>query len=452
MAAPEARFALAFDQPALTVDPDWTPLDDTPNLVAGYQIDRGRQYELDKTDTGRATVTINDIDGVLDPTNPTGPYTGSIVPLTPAIIRRRNPVTDTWHTRYRGFVEDYQYEFDPSQRFNRLTLTLVDIFEILSVMEFTPGNFGQTPTTDPPLPADSAGQVWYPNQTMKDRVEAILGNAGIPDDLAIVFTGNVRVQGTVFSPGESVMGGIQEAVDAEFPGGPSNVYTDKFGRLAIHGRLAKFDPVGTYESADPGTWDFNQWKAGDGAAVVAHPSTTAQIRQFGFNRGLSKVINSALSTPKGIADSAVQDQLVQDLDSIGRYGIRSWSAQNLITSTGILDDADALEETFKYAQYMVANYATPKDRITTIGFRSIGLGAPGAAATWALLSDVDIADTIQVTVGSPGGGGFDLEPYFVEGVHEQAQPLGTGYDDVTLTLDLSPRAYFTDLSMFPEAS
>jgi hypothetical protein len=73
---------------------------------------------------------------------------------------------------------------------------------------------------------------------------------------------------------------------------------------------------------------------------------------------------------------------------------------------------------------------------------------PHAAATWNLLSLIEIGDLVSLTVGSPGGGGFTDEGFFVEGIHEQVQPLGADYDDVTLTLDLSPQAYFTDLTMF----
>jgi hypothetical protein len=76
-------------------------------------------------------------------------------------------------------------------------------------------------------------------------------------------------------------------------------------------------------------------------------------------------------------------------------------------------------------------------------------GWEGAAALWKCISRVDIGDIVTVTVDSPGGGGFDNVDYFVEGVREDVRALNPGYDDVTLTLDLSPREFFTDTSMFP---
>lgn len=135
-------------------------------------------------------------------------------------------------------------------------------------------------------------------------------------------------------------------------------------------------------------------------------------------------------------------QTVTDSASLAQYGIRSWSALNLITDYGIIDASGDLEETRKFAQYYVSNYGQPQNRISEIGFRSMRPGDTGASENWRLLSLVDISDEVTVTVASPGGGGFSAQPYFVEGIHEQVGPLTPDYDDVTLTLDLSPRAYF----------
>jgi hypothetical protein len=449
MADPTGRFLIAFDDPTLEPTPTWTRIDSYPNLVTSYTIDRGRQYEIDRTDTGRATVTIADVDGILDPTNPFGPFWDSgtdsskIRPLLQATIGRRNPVTGAWHTRYRGFIEELDYTVDPSQQYNQLTVTLIDIFEILSAVEMLPGEFGDTP------PAGSEGQVFFDNAQMGDRITQVLTNAGIPDAFYVVFSGNVHLyEATYSSAGESAMTAVQEAADAEFPG-VSNVYTDKLGRLVVHGRLAKFDPAGVLAGiSDPTVWPWRHWQAGDGAAVNLSPSDTAHVRQFAFNRGLSKIINSAVATPAGIDDTDVAGQIVTDPDSIGLYGIRSWSAQSLLTKAGVGDSLGALAETQLFATYYVDNYKTPKNRVTACGFRTMHPDRTGAAATWDLLSSIDIADQVDVTVGSPGGGGFILEPYYVEGVHEQVQPLNADYDDVTLTLDLSPKAYY-DNNPFP---
>ena len=74
----------------------------------------------------------------------------------------------------------------------------------------------------------------------------------------------------------------------------------------------------------------------------------------------------------------------------------------------------------------------------------MNLNTTGAAANWLLLSEIDINDRVAITLGSPGGGGFTGEQFYVEGVHETYRPAGPEMDDITLSLDLSPFEYFED--------
>lgn len=443
---PEARFSLAFDQPTLEPEPDWTGLDTTyPSLVSGYTIDRGRSFELDRCDTGRAVVTIQDREGLLDPTNPDGL---GVEVLQQAALCRYDPEADLWRYRFRGFVEGLEYGFHPSQRVNALTVSLADVFEIVNVIEMFPGHFG-----DPP-PAESAGQVFFEDTPdgdhtgMRIRCLQVLADCGIPPELYNVFTGNVSLHETTYSPGESAMAAIQDAVDAEFPF-VGNVYADRTGQLSIHGRYARFDPEGT--AAAEG-WDFQEYLAGDGAAVAASPEGTAHIRAFTYSRDVAKVINRASASPIGIADADRAGQVCTSthtrhgLTSIETFGIRPWSTDNLILKQQVRPTVlDDLEATKRVAQYYADAYSFPENRVSSIGFRPSQVGALGAAANWNLLARCDISDRVRVTIASPGGGGFEDEAFFIEGIHEDVKPLVGPRDDVTLTLDLSPGSYFSDL-------
>jgi hypothetical protein len=117
VAPPAARFEVAFNAATLDDTPTFTGLDSVVK-VAEYTIDRGRTYELDRCDTGRATVYLNDTTGALDPTNSSSPYVGKIQPLKQARLAVWNPVVSDWYTRFRGFIESFEYEFDPSQRWS----------------------------------------------------------------------------------------------------------------------------------------------------------------------------------------------------------------------------------------------------------------------------------------------------------------------------------------------
>ena len=435
--------------------------------IAEYSIDRGRSFELDRVDTGRATILIHDTEGLLDPTNPGSPFWNEseghtrVQPLKQARLALWNPVLEDWYTRFRGFVESYEYEYDPSQLVNRVTISLVDIFEIVSVVQMFPGYFGfPAPTAelgtqivffeDTP-DGDEHGMQYRVNAVLR---EAPLGNCGIPETWSVVFSGNVSLHETSYSPGESAMAAIQDAVDAEFPS-VSNVYGDRLGRLVVHGRYARFDPVTT--AAETPGWDFHDWKAGDGEAVAATPDM-AQIRSFSVSRDLGKVINHAMASPlTNLPDPDFEGQVVENLTSKGHYGLRTWSSQDLIVKEGVTDglvgelgaaNLSAWKETKRYADYYVRNYHAPANRVSNIGFRSMGKGATAwsqaASDTWALMSEIDINDRVAITLGSPGGGGFDGKQFFVEGVHETYRPAGPELDDVTLSLDLSPADYFLD--------
>lgn len=462
-AEPVGRFLIALDDGMKVWAPTWTRIDSHPSLVTSYTIDRGRSYEMDRTDTGRAVVSIADKDGILDPTNTSGPYFGKIEPLRQAIIGRRNPVTGTWHTRFRGWIEDWGYEFDPSQRVNRLTVTLVDIFEIFAAIEMQPSMFGD----DPPQGTVSSDVVFFnPAEEVRDRMSQVRENAKIPAEYVVFFSGNVSLFPTSYSPGETPMTVITECADAEFPG-VGNVYTDRFGRLAFHGRRARFTPEDLYDEInDTERWDWHTWDLGDRTAVLAGTPETVQLRSFAFERGLAKVINYAMATPlynnqggglgKDLTPADVKGALVTDAinsqgnvtpgSSIDKYGIRSWSAQSLLTSRGWPAGTYSMTETKKFATYYRDNFKNPQNRVTDVSVRSINpVQADVAPKTWEFLSHVDISDAVTVSVGSPGGGGFVLEPFFVEGVHEEVSPLGTDeYDNVTMRLDLSPRAFYTN--------
>jgi len=463
MAPPAGRVEFAFGDDTLEPTPTWHTMDDEfPGLISSYSIDRGRSFELDRVDTGRATITLNDTEGVFDPSNPFNPINvyGDIQPLKQARLALWNPVLEDWYTRFRGFVESYEYDYHPSQRVNQVRIQLVDLFEIVSTIEMFPGYFGHT------CPPEHAGNVFFEDTTdgdvhgMQIRVESILapagfgtpptlGGCGIPSVMYDVFSGNVSLHESVYSPGESAMAAIQEAVDAEFPG-VGNIYCDRLGIFSVHGRYARFDPVGTSTATG---WDFHDWKAGDGAAVAASSTDTAHIRGFSTSRDLAKVINQATASPVTTESGAAYDthilaQTVEDTLSKGLYGIRPWSTQNLITKEGVTDGllgagAD-WDETKLFGQYYIDNYGEPRERVTSISFRSSDLGMTGTAANWDFLCRCDLNDRVAITIGSPGGGGKTGELYFIEGIHQEVTHMNDTMDEVTLTLDLSPADYFSD--------
>lgn len=451
MGAGGVRVSIAIGEDTLAASPtfeDITALH--PNLIAGYDLERGRQFELDQTDTGQYTIAVKDTTGILDITNSSSPLYGELEPDLQVLVELWNPVAAEWSTRARLWIEDFDYDLDPSQRMNTLTIRCYDIFALLSTIQMYPGQFGD------PVPGAAGGGrdgvIFFDNATFQDRINQALTNAigaTAAAEFSVVFTGNVNLLESLHSPGENPMDVIQLAVDGEFPG-VSNVYPDRFGRLVAHGRLAKFDPHGTWlgiagtDAGRDAKWAYREWKIGDGAAIAGTPNTYARlVPPFGWNNGRTKIINQALAYPKSIKERLIAGQMVEDAVSIGLRGIQPWSKENLLTESGILTGNDGNDETKAFAQFYVNNYAQPRNRITALTTNTVPPSRPEAAKTWAMLCGADIADKVDVTVDHPGGGGFNLEPFYIEGVRETAEPHNGEYAFVKTSYDVSPEGYFT---------
>lgn len=397
---------------------------DMGKRVSQVSINRGRQDELDRTGTGTCTVSLNYVDGSISDLVGTA---GSVV--------LANPHGGSG-TVFAGHVDDVSYELSPSQQVTRVDVTLVDALDFFAGIELAPGLNGEVP-----LPAAvNPGNIFYEQAIPQDRInQAILesGFAGATE----IFTGNVQLKDTIYSPRQSLLTVIHDAADAEFPG-VANVFAQADGTFTFHGRLARFNP-------GDAQYHIDTYTAGDGAACAAAGSSMARINGCRLGSSRSRIINAALATPEGILDDDIEGQIVTDAASIAAYGLRSWSAENLLTYydelNGPLAGGDpyleSLAATLQFAQYYVDNYASPQIRVEGLTFRSRDTHMANSAATWALICGMDISDILTLTVTNPGIG-LSAVDFFVEGVRMEISPGPPDFAIVTATYDLSPRAYW----------
>jgi hypothetical protein len=423
---PDGRVNVATSDGPLVANPTWTRLDDTDNLVAGIDIDRGKQDENSQTNTGTATVYANDTAGLLE-------AAGTDLVGCQIALGLYNPVTASWEPQFRGVVDDIGSSIRPSQVVCDVQLACVDMFDYLGGAGMSPGIDGTTP------PAGSEGTIFYAAANVDDRIKEILTDALIPSDLWVVFTGNVTVQDSKYDPDEAFLIALRDAADAEFPT-IANIYIDPLGRFVFHGRDATFHPATVAAGATPGAWDFNTWNLGDGAAILAD-ATRVQIRELAFNRPRSQIVNAALAYPIGIAEADIPGQVVVDAVSIAAYGKHSWSAPGLRTLAGTTTGNGPNAETKLYATYRVENFKDPRTRVSTVTVKAVRPDDDRASVVWDYLCRADISDLVNVDAGYPGGVGFDAD-FYLEGVHTEIRPLQPGYDMVTKRVDLSPAAYW----------
>lgn len=434
---------LAFTADWNITNPTWTRLDNplvpaldyrhissphSANVVTAWSVDRGRSYELDKTQTGTATITCVDVHGIFDVSNPASPYLSGLGPMLRAKINFQNPTTGTYFDLFTGFVESWDYVADQSEEFTTVTINLVDGFEPLSRAEVDPNPSGIAP---------------YYAQAVQDRIEAALQDAGWPDNTEWrrLNTGNVYVQHVNYDPGTSIMEVIQDAADAEFPN-VANIFIGKSGQMCFNGRIAYFDPFGAHGFKNPP----QLWNVGD--AYHAETFGYAPIANIEWNLDQTNLINSCLCYPNGATQAQIQGQEFFDSGSITSFGQRSLQIPDLIVLKSESGGHDALEECGIYGQYFVDSYSTPQQRISQLEFHS---NVASNFNLWDFMCKVEIGDVVAVFTDNAGGGGFkpiipSTAPYnsefFVQGIHYTVQPNTQNIPDMTMTLDVTPRQYY----------
>lgn len=436
---------VAFDAATFESDPAWTYLDNMEGIsVESFTVDRGRQSERAKTDTGRAVVKGKDFTGVFDPTNTDGPFYGKFKQRKQAALALQNPVTEEWTDLFTGFVSEWQWSMDASGNFADWTLELIDGLGIFSTLEMTPDQHGQTP------PDESVGDIYFEGEPttakhVDDRLMDVLDTAGWPNigekraGLRDIFSGNVTVQEVVYDRFDGLMQAIDDAVDAEFPG-LANRYMSKTGVFTFHGRFASIFPE------RPG-YGLGSWKIGGHQEADADPAF-ALMADFDFRISDQDLINNATGLPQGLDEDDVPGQVSKDDDSIDEFG---WcnpdgSMVDLLTFAGHDDDDNpttAAEETKKFSDYYVGNHKDTHIRVERIRLQSRGDDDAVASldpALWALLCGAEISDLISPfkTTHFGGAGGFDGE-YLIQGLHYEVERMGEVMRDVKLELDVFPK-------------
>ena len=443
--------SIAFGADALADNPTWTRIDNAAGIkVTSVVVERGRGDERSKTVPGTVTVTGYDLDGNLDPTNSSGLWAGMLDPTLQAAVTLWNPVTNAWNYIFRGHTAEFIYELDVSEKFATFELDFVDLLDLLNDAEVIPdgaGNFA---------PNESVGDCYYTGQHCDDRQLAVLADTSSsflgsiwPTDMLEIASGNVYVQGVAYGRHTSMLQVIDEACDAEGPSS-TNRYAAKDGPYRFAGRYYRYTPD-LFLAADDASRGPNhrmvKWGVGDLPAFELD-STLAVASKLKVQRGKANLINTALCTPQGIPTSKIGAQAVHDATSVAKYGVRTggMSLENLKIAAGD-DGQDYIHEAKSYGQVIVNNYKNPVNRVPQMVFRNPPKGdANRLANTWALMTGIELSDLVTVHSHHPGGGGFAGVDHYVEKIHYDISALQGDEWNVTLTLDLSPRAYYADTS------
>ena len=417
------RVLIATAAGPLVAEPSWTRFDNLSACrCAGFDWSRGRQSEFDVTNTGTARVNFHDRNGTLDDVA----FIGKQI-----MLQLYDPVAAAWEPCFRGHIDDISYAPSPNTANVVTTLACVDIFDYLGSVKMELGTFGDA------QPDGQSQFVFYEDGLFQVRVEALLDDAGLDSDMYQVFTGNINVLESQYSPGDDdVLSAVRDATDAEFPSGVAQAYVDRFGRVAVHGRLARFDPDATSGTAGDAAWDFRRWEAATRGDVG---TTRAQIREFQYNQPRTRIINSYIAYPRGVREEDIPALMRSDSASIAAYGYRGRDAPDLIVKGHQTNGNTGAEECGLYGDYFTVAYADPQKNVERIVLKSLRPEDDRATETWALMTGADISDMLHLFISEAGMS--DTE-FYIEGVQGECRVGPPEYDFVTITYNLSPFTYF----------
>jgi hypothetical protein len=429
-ASPGAGRVLIASGDPLAAEPSWDRVDNLGSgcRCYGFDYSRGRQSEFDVTNTGTARVYFHDMDGS---------FADDMLVGLQIMLQLYDPVAAAWEPVFRGHIDDIHNTPSPgAPSLTNVQVDCVDIFDYLGSVKMVVGTMGDALTTQ-------SGIVFYEDENVDDRMTKLATDAGLAASMFVAFTGNIAVLESQYDTDDDILSAMREAADAEFPSGVAQVYVDRFGRAVFHGRFARFDPDTV---SGTGNWDFNRWNAATREDVT---SGRAQIREFQYNRPRTRIVNTYVAWPMLNEDHTEFDQAdiptlsKMDATSIGDYGYRGQEAASLIIKENINNANTGRDECELFGEYYVANYNVPRKNVERIVFKTLD---PDDAlsrdtAGWALMTRVDVSDFVHLYIDEAG---LDNTEFIVEGVEGECRVGPPEYDFVTVTLNLSPAAYYTD--------
>ncbi len=314
---------------------------DISNQVNKVSIRRGYNLLQEEFQAGIATVRVLDQNGDWNPTNPSSPYFGKLVPL------RKVRISADEEFLFSGYTTAYNYTWDKEQNIGYVDIQLADAFRLLNMSNITT------------VTGATAGE------TTGNRITDILDTIGFPTSMRSIEAGSTTVQA---DPGTSRTS-LQAIKNMEF---------SEMGSFYIL-------PSGNAEFLSRATI---QSKSGANPTFFSNDGTGISYRNIVTALDDKLIINQTSITRAGSSNPQVANNTASQI----KYFPHSYTATDLLVQT----DAQALD----IAQAYTATRAETTLRVDAL---TLDLNtADYAAGTTAALT-LDFFDTIRVkNVGQDG--------------------------------------------------
>jgi len=276
--------------------------DVTPKVV-NYSLGRGKSRQLDKYQSGKLSVELNNNDRLFDPLYAASPYRGQIIP------KRAVRVTSNDVIQYEGLIDDWDLSYSPNGN-SFASIVASDAFSQFANQTLTGGTAS----------AQFTGQ----------RIAAILANAGVqwPNTRLDLETGEQLLQADVISEGTNALNYLQTVTDSE----PGALFISKSGDVVFKDRQA----------ASAGT-----------PILFSDDGTGVPYQALAVVYGAENLFNQVEVSRIG-GTAVVEDNLL----SQEQYGIQTLTRNNLP-----LDNDQSAAD---LATYLVAQFAEPEYRFEAI--------------------------------------------------------------------------------------
>lgn len=267
---------------------------DITDKVKAFSISRGKSRQLDRYQTGKASVTLNNNDRDFDPLFESSPFYGQIIP------RREVRITSGTALQYFGSADDWNLDYQPSGD-NEAQVILSDGFRILA-----------NQAIDAFLPSvEKSGQ----------RIETILNRAEIdwPLEQRQIDTGSQDLSATAIEPETNALQYLQQIEASE----PGRLFIDKTGKLRF----------------------IDRTQGPDSSSLLLSDDGTGIPYQ-----GIRVVYGSELLYNEIILSNATGTATASNSGSQGEYGISA------LTQSGLLmDGTSALQELADWYSNLFSN-------------------------------------------------------------------------------------------------
>lgn len=183
---------------SFTTGPYETPvwIDVTPD-VRSWDVDRGRNRELERFQPGRATVVFSNADRDYDSQHATGPWFGNLKPNKR--VRIRETFNGTTFPLFDGYVDRWHLDYPLTGKDATATLTATDGFKLLARTDLPRSVYVDEVAADAP-------EFWWrldePGTTLGALNHGSVGTAGDGTYVGAVYPGSDRL--VVNDPGTSI--------------------------------------------------------------------------------------------------------------------------------------------------------------------------------------------------------------------------------------------------------